>query len=155
MNRWQREAFRMNDTRSSLGIIAPALLNPGAAAVIAVGLVGYGLIKLLGEDEEDEGQTEVNGSITPQERTSTVAPTVDMPLGNRLEQPPVVSDTPLEPIPEAIPEPFDMAQQETELSQESDADRQNMIRQYMSELGKRSAAARAKKRASDDQTPHE
>ncbi len=141
----------MNNTRTSLGVMAPALLNPGAAAIIAVGLIGYGLIKLFGEDEEDEDHTEVNSSISPQKRTSAVAPTVDMPLENSLEQPSVVPDTLLEPVPEAASEPLDAVRQETELSQEVDASRQDMIRQYMSELGKRSAAARAAKRVSNNQ----
>lgn len=148
----------MNGTRTGLGVMAPALLNPGTATIIAVGLVGYGLIKLLSEDEEDEGHEDANGSVEPQERNSTVGTveaTVDMPLGNHLEQPPVVTDAPLQTLQEAVAERFDTAQEETKLPQESDAARQEMIRQYMSELGKRSAAARAKKRVSVNQPPLE
>ena len=131
--------------------MAPALLNPAAATIIAVGLVGYGLMKLLSDDGADDAKEEVAGWTEPQSRDSTVG-TVEKPLENRLEQPSVVSKAPLERIQDTASEPFDAALQETERSQESDAARHEMIRKYMSELGKRSAASRAKKRASDDQT---
>ena len=115
----------MNDAKIDMRVLTPALFNPGTATLFAIGLLGYGLIKLLGNDEENEDHSDAYNPISLKERASTAVATVDVPL----EQPSVLPDARMEPDKDAVSEPLDAVQQETELSRRTDADRQDMIRQ--------------------------
>ena len=109
----------MNDAKIDMRVLTPALFNPGTATLFAIGLLGYGLIKLLGNDEENEDHSDAYNPISLKERASTAVATVDVPL----EQPSVLPDARMEPDKDAVSEPIDAVQQETELSRRTDADR--------------------------------
>jgi hypothetical protein len=102
-------------------------LNPTTAAVLAVGAIGYGLFKLLRDDDESEGLVEANGSEPQNEPLPKVDSTVEPRRAITDDNKEEVSKTSNELEPEV--------------------ERRELIRQAMSELGKRSAAARAKKKA--------
>ena len=117
----------MNNT-AKLGAILPALLNP-ATAVIGVGI---GLLWLLSEDEETADQPDaatVGDALTV--GTEVGATAVAEPLLAVGSQPHTDVSDPRDTAPVAI----------------SDVEQKELIRKTMSELGKRSAAARAKRKA--------
>lgn len=125
----------MNNT-AKLGLLLPAILNP-ATAVIGI---GFGLLWLL-RDDEDETTVDPEPIKRAQPVVRTVVeplPAVELiaaaPLAEPLETGTVTVETVSEPTPTAI----------------SEVDQSEMIRKAMSELGKRSAAARAMKRAKQD-----
>lgn len=119
----------MNNT-VKLGAILPVLLNP-ATAVIGVGL---GLMWLLSADDDEETAAQVDvattGAILPDGK-EVAATDLTEPLPALENQTHTVATEPYETAPTAI----------------SEAEQKEMIRKTMSELGKRSAAARAKKKA--------
>jgi hypothetical protein len=123
--------MKMNDT-AKLGAILPAILNP-ATAVIGIGL---GLLWLLSDDDDEEGGDKVN-LVTVRE-TSPNRPAMVMPAA-------VKPLTSVETQPEEIV--LEASEPASPTSMTSEADQNEMIRNAMSELGKRSAAARAKKKA--------
>ena len=108
---------------AKLGLMLPAIFNPATAAVVGIGI---GLLWLLRDDEQEAtvGHLQIK-RIKPAVRTAAhPLPAVqNLPYEAEL----VVADA----APAAISEP----------------DQKEMIRNAMSELGKRSAAARAKKKA--------
>lgn len=110
----------MKDT-AKLGLFLPAVLNPATAAVG----IGLGLLWLLRNDEEETVEPVRIKRLPPPVRTAVKPlPTIELSgTGNE-----VVAN-------EAVP------------TSTTDADRKEIIRTAMSELGKRSAAARAKKNA--------
>ena len=129
----------LNHTK--LGLLLPAILNPATATAVAVTFVAVGLFRLL-SDEEDEEYEEIETveqmPITPPVRTVTKPLQTDGQngLGSSKAQ---ENDARREA--DAVIEP-----RETEPALISVADKSEMIRNAMSELGKRSAAARAKKK---------
>jgi len=44
----------INYHKEGMGLVLPAMLNPGLAAVLALGLIGFGIVKLLRDSEDDE-----------------------------------------------------------------------------------------------------
>lgn len=114
----------MNNT-AKLGVLLPAVLNPATAALVGVAAIAVGIYRLLPDDEEPTVDTERGGG------PERVALTAEQPLpAVELDDSAEVSvSDEAEPAP--IPE----------------ADHKVIIRSAMSELGKRSAAARAKKKA--------
>ena len=111
---------------AKLALLVPAVLNPATAAAVGVGLLGVGLLWLLRDDKEDATVDAVplNG---PETTLLTVVETL--------------------PAVETLP---DVEGPETDgvvPATISEADQKEMIRNAMSALGKRSAAARAKKKA--------
>ena len=115
----------MNNT-VKIGAILPVLLNP-ATAVIGIGL---GVLWLLSDDDNEETAAQVDvattGAILPDGK-DVAATNVTEPLPTVERQPDTVARETSETIPDAV--------------------QKEMIRKTMSELGKRSAAARAKKKA--------
>lgn len=111
----------MNNT-AKLGLLLPAVLNPATAAVG----IGLGLFWLFREDEdEDEASVELAKikRLPPPKQTAVKRlATVERDVGEAKAS-------------EAMPAPV------------PDADQKEIIRSAMSELGKRSAAARAKRKA--------
>lgn len=119
----------MNNT-AKLGILLPTVLNPATAAFG----IGLGLLWLL-RDDEDEATVEpvkIKRLPPPAQTAAKPLPTVEA----LVEQVVPVTD-------QAVPAPI------------PDTDQKEMIRSAMSELGKRSAAARAKKKAERQQKKEE
>ena len=111
----------MNNT-AKLGLLLPVVLNP----VTAVVGVGFGLLWLF-RDDEDEAAVEPVPIKRPQLTVGTVVeplPAIELDVDAVV---PVANKAAPAPIPEA--------------------DQKEMIRNAMSELGKRSAASRARKKA--------
>jgi len=118
----------MNNAK--LGLLLPAILNPAVAAALGIGIVAVGLYRLLPDDDEDATVEDVpsHGSKAALPAVRQPVPTVGI---NEAQQVAVPSNEPLQTVPVATDE----------------ADQSEMIRKAMSELGKRSAAARARKKA--------
>jgi len=118
----------MNNAK--LGLLLPAILNPAVAAALGIGIVAVGLYRLLPDGDEDTTVEDVpnHGSKAALPVTKLTMPTVGV---NEMQQVDVPSNEPLQTVPVATDE----------------ADQSEMIRKAMSELGKRSAAARARKKA--------
>ena len=119
----------MNNT-AKLGLLLPAVLNPATAAVIGIAAIAVGLYRMLPDDDEEVIVDAVATNVSDI-ATSTVEAT--LPAVELSEAPPVE-----EPFRNPIP---------TAPAGTSEADQSETIRKAMSELGKRSAAARAKKKA--------
>ena len=116
----------MNNAK--LGLLLPAILNPAVAAALGIGIVAVGLYRLLPDDGEDatvEGLPS-DGSKVAVPIAKQSVPTVEL---NEVQRVYVPSIEPLQTADAAI-----------------EPDQSEMIRKAMSELGKRSAAARAKKK---------
>ena len=112
----------MNNT-AKLGLVLPSVLNPATAAVVGVGL---GLLWLL-RDDGDEATVDTVPVKRPQPTLRAAVeplPAVELDV-----------EAGLSVANEAVPAPI------------PEADKKEMIRNAMSELGKRSAASRAKKKA--------
>ena len=107
---------------AKLGFLLPAILNPATAAVVGIGI---GLFWLLPDDDQDEQKATV--SDVPTKRIKPAVRTAAQPFPAVENIKLVVADAALATIPEL--------------------DQKEVIRTAMSELGKRSAAARAKKKA--------
>ena len=125
---------------AKLGFLLPVVLNPATAVVVGIGL---GLLWLLRDDEE-----EATVEAEPNKLTQLAVRTVEKTL-------PAVEQTELQPAYE----PSNNAMETVETAPEtletppaaiSKPDQSEMIRKAMSELGRRSAAARAKKKAERD-----
>ena len=112
----------MNDT-AKLGLALPALLNPATVAVVGL---GFGLLWLLRDDDDEATVEPVMIKLLPQPVPAAVKPVATVELDTDESQ--GVAN-------QAAPAPI------------SEAEQKEIIRNAMSELGKRSAAARAKKKA--------
>jgi hypothetical protein len=108
---------------AKLGLMLPAILNPATAAVVGIGL---GLLWLLREDEQEATVDNVPIKLPSSAVTTVVQPVL------------TVDQRPSEPAPEAY---------DAEIVPIPEVDQNEAIRATMSELGKRSAMARAKKKA--------
>ena len=123
----------MNNAK--LGLLLPAILNPAVAAALGIGIVAVGLYRLLPDGDEEETVEDVS-SDGPEKAVLDArqpVPTADINEVQRVE---VASKEPLQTVPAATDE----------------ADESEIIRKAMSELGKRSAAARAKKKVEREPT---
>jgi hypothetical protein len=108
---------------AKLGLMLPAILNPATAAVVGIGL---GLLWLLRDDEQEATVDEVPIKLPRSAVTAVEQPVL------------AVDQRPSEPAPEAY---------DAEIAPIPEVDQKEAIRATMSELGKRSAMARAKKKA--------
>jgi hypothetical protein len=108
---------------AKLGLMLPAILNPATAAVVGIGL---GLLWLLRDDEQEATVDDV-----PIKLPSSAVTAVEQPVL-------AVDQRPSVPAPEAY---------DAEIVPIPEVDQKEAIRATMSELGKRSAMARAKKKA--------
>ena len=108
---------------AKLGLMLPAILNPATAAVVGIGL---GLLWLLRDDEQEATVDDVPIKLPNSAVTAAVPPfrAVDQRLS------------------EATLEAYN-----AEIVTIPEVDQKEAIRRTMSELGKRSAMARAKKKA--------
>jgi hypothetical protein len=108
---------------AKLGLMLPAILNPATAAVVGIGL---GLLWLLRDDEREAAVDDV-----PTKRPKMIAQAVVEPS----------------PAVEQNSDVREFIENEAAHARIPDLDQKEIIRSAMSELGKRSAAARAKKKA--------
>ena len=137
-----------NITKTVLGGLLPFITNPATLAIIGIGAVGLTVYDILA----DKKVTETNGS-EPQNNGSEplIGPFVDGSAAvARTVSEPLKSDDPTAPATaySTGKEPFpavgiDRQEDEVETGNPED-EKKELIRQAMSELGKRSAAARAK-----------
>jgi hypothetical protein len=128
---------------AKLGFILPAVLNPATAAVVGIGLIALGLYRLLDDDEEEAtvDAAPINGPEQAVLTVETRLPAVELSGIQPVYEPSNDAQQPAGTVPETL---------ETPPAAISEADQSEMIRKAMSELGKRSAAARAKKKAERD-----
>jgi hypothetical protein len=124
----------MNTKTTGLAFMLPAALNPAVAAAIGIGLVGIGIYRLLGDDDETREPEELP------KPSPSVASTVAGLISENSQPTPTVS---LERNQKDGPQLADLHQQDVD----RDDVKKKIIREAMSELGKRSAAARARKKA--------
>lgn len=123
---------------AKLGFLLPVVLNPATAAAVGIGL---GLLWLLRDDEEEATVDAVPIKQTkPIQTVGRRLPTAEL-IEYRLSKP---SDDVSQPDVTAS------EARATAPAPTSEADQREMIRKAMSELGKRSAAARATKKSERD-----
>lgn len=117
----------MNNAK--LGLLLPAIVNPAVAAALGIGIVAVGLYRLLPDDDEEATVDAVlrNDPEMAIPVAKQPVPTVEVDEVQRVDG---TSNEPLQTVPAATDK----------------ADESEIIRKAMSELGKRSAAARAKKK---------
>jgi hypothetical protein len=124
----------MDTKTTGLAFMLPAALNPAVAAAIGIGLVGIGIYRLLGDDDENREPEEL-----PKPSPSVASTVADL-ISDNSQPTPTVS---LERNQQDGPQLADLHQQDVD----RDDVKKKIIREAMSELGKRSAAARARKKA--------
>ena len=124
----------MNTKTTGLAFMLPAALNPAVAAAIGIGLVGIGIYRLLGDDDEKREPEEL-----PKTSPSVASTVADLISDNTQS----TSTVCLERNQQDGPQLADLNQQDVD----RDDVKKKIIREAMSELGKRSAAARARKKA--------
>ena len=139
-----------------LGGLLPFISNPAVLASVAIGAVGLILIEILSDKEEgsDNGSAPTIDGSTPLFEPSNAANTADKaPTFEPFE---TVERTVVGTVNSSVEESYDdwdfygteSERQKADLADEETA-KEEIIRQAMSELGKRSAAARAKKKAEE------
>jgi hypothetical protein len=122
--------MNINSKTTGLGLLLPAALNPALAVTLGVGVIGFGIYRLLGDNEECE---KPKALPEPSPTVGTVVEDLISDDANSVETVAVVE----------LPQTADFDQH----GADQDDTKQKMIRDAMSELGKRSAAARARKKA--------
>jgi len=117
--------------KAGLTTALPFLLNSATLGIAALGVAGWGLYNLLQDDENKEALALRQDNKPPIKRAPQPeeAPQVDM-----------AASTDIAPVGELSHDAT------SESFAEPEAERRELVRQAMSELGKRSAAARAKKK---------
>lgn len=140
-----------NITKTVLGGLLPFITNPATLAIIGIGAVGLTVYDILTDQKDDKGdgsEPQNNGYeplIEPlDDGLAAVAGTVPKPLKtDRSTAPATVHSTGKGSFPTVG---IDRQEEEVETAT-PEAEKKELIRQAMSELGKRSAAARAKKKS--------
>jgi hypothetical protein len=127
---------------AKLALLLPTVLNPAtvAVAVVGIGLIAVGLLRWLGDDEEEPTVVAVQLSA-PKSAVGTVVeplPAVELSEDKRVYEPYNDAMEAVETAPETLATPRAAI---------TEAEQSEMIRKAMSELGKRSAVARAEKKA--------
>ncbi len=129
----------MTIQKVSIGAAVPFLFNPATLGLVALGAIGWGICNLLREDEEG-GCDEPSGTVQKSPTKPQVAKVEATRTSQDGSQATAQLETAFKASDEAeAPSTFDESA--------DDAERSQIIRQAMSELGKRSAAARAKRKA--------
>lgn len=126
--------MNFNTKTTGLAFMLPAALNPAVAAAIGIGLVGFGIYRLLGDDDEN-----CESEKLPEPKPSVASTVADLISDNSQSTHTVCLKRNQQDGPQLI----DFHQQDVDW----DDVKKKMIREAMSELGKRSAAARARKKA--------
>ena len=138
-------------TKTILGGLLPLLANPVALAVVGVGAVALTIYSMLPDDDVDKdngSNTVPNGCEPLPERLDYAPSTVPVTVGEPLETvAPTVSSTDEEALEKNITNVGGQPKDPGE-AVSPEISKKELIRQAMSELGKRSAAARANKKNS-------
>ena len=140
-----------NTGKTIFGTLLPLVTNPTALAAIGIGAAGWAIYSLFTEpdkSENNEREAVANGSEPLKQPLAPPAATVDMTVPERLETvnpavPATVDATDDEPHPNGCHGHENKAGESAELRGEQA--KKEMIRRIMSELGKRSAAARTRR----------
>lgn len=122
------------NTTSNMKLLLPAVLNPATAAIVGLGI---GLLWLL-RDTEKEGEGSKSATVLPTKTMNAAKAAASQPLPTSESRMDKESQTGNQIVPSA----------------KSESDPNETIRKAMSELGKRSAAARAKKKAERELAEH-
>lgn len=128
----------MTVQKAGIAASLPFLLNPATVGLVAIGAVGWGLCQLLGDDEEvseDVGPT----SDVPQKSTEPFETDAGIAV-----QEAVCVDAGTEAFSDTC---SDNEGETASKECNDEAKQREIVRQAMSELGKRSAAARARRKA--------
>ncbi len=142
------------NVRALLGGLLPLITTPAGLVILGAGAIGYAVYNILSEkkEEQESGSETVEDGYEPPDgplyvEYSTAPDTVDLPW-DTVE--PAVEAT----VQSTVEAPFTLYTVKEEKTTEqplaalTDEElKKEMIRQTMSELGKRSAAARAIKKA--------
>lgn len=142
-----------NTTKTILSSLLPFMTNPATIALVGAGAVALTVYSMFSDDEEaqDNGtKTVPNGAKrlpAPLPRRNPTAPTtVRKPLeAVEATVSKTAEPTVREPLPVTVGE-ASPHEPEQGIRPNSEDENKEMIRQAMSELGKRSAAARARKK---------
>jgi len=142
-----------NTTKTILGSLLPFMTNPATIALVGAGALAFTVYSLFSDDDENTD----NGAETVPDRSGQlpgpltalagpVALTVAEPLETVQATAAGTAETTVqEPLPTVVEEALHGAP-ETGSAPTSEDEKKEMIRQAMSELGKRSAASRARKK---------
>lgn len=122
------------NTTSNMKLLLPAVLSPATAAIVGLGI---GLLWLLRDTEMEEERFK-SAAVLPTKTIGADKAAASHPFPAGESGGSVDSQTEDQAIPSA----------------NSDLDHQETIRKAMSELGKRSAVARAKKKAEKEMAKH-
>ncbi len=130
----------MTVQKAGVAAALPFLLNPATVGVVAIGAVGWGLYKILcDEDEVEETENAAVVISKPKEIMRTPAREATKVVPGELQ----VCSQSAAPVHTSLELEGDL-----EIREEAHAaERKEIVRQAMSELGKRSAAARARRKA--------
>ncbi|NSX56333.1 hypothetical protein [Parasulfitobacter algicola] len=131
----------MNIKASGLGLLLPVIANPTVAATIGIGVISLGIYSLLKDDDDSEVD----------QKPKTKLDKLSKPLENETATVDAISSSELSTVSNAILERQNYDPEHTSETRSED-ERRELIRQAMSELGKRSAAARAKKISEQGET---
>lgn len=143
-----------NITKTVLGGLLPFITNPATLAIIGISAVGLTVYDILTEKKDDQsnGSDTENSDFEPliepfTDGSATVSATVHKPLETAYSTvSATVCSTDKEPfLTEVLDGSGDASDQHEAIS--PDTSKKELIRQAMSELGKRSAAARARKKS--------
>jgi hypothetical protein len=126
----------MNNT-TKLGLLLPAVLNPATAAIVGIAAIAVGLYRMLPDDGE-EATVDAVAANGPEGAVPTVEPPLEAVEVGEVAQVSELLSEAQSTAPVAL---------KTDETPTSDLGQSEVIRKAMSELGKRSAAARAKKKA--------
>ena len=124
---------------TTVGLLGPHLLNPAVAAALGIGLIGIGLIRFLGGDDDELAEIVGDRSVPSKKRL------VDRVSADQQTVPVIQEILPIdeEAVEATVEQPLEEGKA---TSPASEAEEREKLRQVMSELGKRSAAARARRR---------
>lgn len=124
---------------TTVGLLGPSLLNPAVAAAVGIGLIGICLINLLGGDDDELAEIVDDRSVPPKKRFVGPIPADQKTLAVVEEIPSNEEET----VAKTVEQPLAKSKDSSRALEEEGRER---LRQVMSYLGKRSAAARARKR---------
>lgn len=140
-----------NITKTVLGGLLPFITNPATLAIIGIGAVGLTVYEILTDKKDGQGngsEPQNNGSeplIEPfSHGSAAVAGTVPLPL--KTDRSTALTTVRSTDEKLFVAEVADSRSHGAEVIN-PEAEKKELIRQAMSELGKRSAAARAKKKS--------
>lgn len=128
----------MTIQKAGFAAALPFLMNPATVGLVAIGAVGWGLYKLLGDDEEATGDEWL--ILDKQQKPRELLEAVERVAVHEE----LCVDESSEPLVELSSGDSGATPTDDNVDEARQAE---IVRQAMSELGKRSAAARARRKA--------